>query len=314
MANAQGTTTNLSAEMQIYYDKVFLERSMSEIQYNFLAVKKTMPKNSGKVVYFTRQTAFTPTTAALTEGTTPTGTPFSSETVSAQVAEYGDFTEFSSLFELTTIDSGLKEKVETMGQYAGEKMNKILLYTMAAGATEQYVCATLPSANYITAVTATDVLTVAQLRKAVLTLKTNKAPKWDGGVYRAVLSAQGNYELQGDSAVGNFTTINVSSSPENVNEVKSGEVRRIAGIDCKESNEQYTQASTVTVYSSFVGGKGAVGEVDIAGSANSRIIYKDAKSGGTSNPLEMVNTLAWKVDAYAAKILNADWIVEILHA
>jgi N4-gp56 family major capsid protein len=191
-------------------------------------------------------------------------------------------------------------------------MNKILLYTMAAGATPQYTEAVLSSANPITAITATDVLTVSALRKAVLTLKTNKAPRWENGVFRAVLSAQGNYELQGDSAVGNFTTINVSNTPENVNEVKSGEIRRIAGIDCKESDEQYTQSSTVTVYSSFVAGKGAVAEIDIAGSGNYSIMHE--KAGGTSNPLHMFDTLGWKVDAYAAKVLNANWIVNILHA
>ena len=62
------STATLTNEMQTYYDKVFLERLQAETAYDFLTSKRSIPKNSGKVVYLTRQTAFTPTTGALTEG------------------------------------------------------------------------------------------------------------------------------------------------------------------------------------------------------------------------------------------------------
>lgn len=310
MANAQNTTANLTAEMQTFYDKVFLERLEMEQKYNFLAGKKVVPKNSGKVVYFTRQTVFTPKTTALTEGTNPTGTPFSSENISAQVAEYGDFTEISSLFSLTTIDSGLKEKVETMGQYAGESMDTVLRNVIDAGATEQLAGA----AALLTAVAATDTMSVVELRKAVLKLRTNKAPRFPEGVYRAVVCSQGIYELQGDSALGNFTSINVSTDKSLTDQIKKGEIKRIAGVDMLESNNQKTEASTVTVYSSYVAGKGAIAEVDVAGSGSSKIIHNGPTTGGTANPLQMFGTLGWKVEAYAAKVLNSDWVIKIRHA
>lgn len=293
--------------MQTYYDRVFLERAEMEQKYNFLTVQKTVPANSGKVVNFTRQTAFTPKTAALTEGTTPTGTNFSSSTVSATLAEYGDTDQISSLFELTSIDKGLKEKVETAGQYAGESMDTVLRNALFSGATAQLAGAK----SLLTAVNTTDTLSVTELRKAVLTLKTNKAIKWGGGLFRAVISSHGIYNLQGDTATGNWTNVNIYNTGENAELVKKGVIGVIAGIAVVESNNEYSQASTTTVYSNFVAGKGAAGEVDIAGKGNSRIIYKRPGPNDTSNPLDMFSTLSWKVDSYAAKVLNADWLIDV---
>ena len=317
---ASSTTSTLSAEMSVYYDKVFLDRLVMEQVYNFLATKKALPKNAGKTISFTRQTAFTPKTTALTEGTNPTGTPFSSASVTATVAEYGDFDTISSLFEMTSIDAGLKEKADAMGQYAGESIDTVLRNTMFSGATAQYV-----GAGGLTGVGSTDVMTVAALRTAVLALKVAKAPKFDapvgkvaGGAYRAVVDSYGYDDLMGDSAVGNFTTTNIYASNEGVTQVKNMEIKRLAGCDVVESNNVLSVAtlgasSTDTGYVSFVAGKGAVGEVDIAGSMNSYLIIEPSTSGGVSNPLHMFGTVGWKVDGYAAVVLNSDWLRAIYH-
>lgn len=318
---ANSTTATLTAEAAlVYYDKVYLERAVMSQVYNFLAIKKKIPKNSGKTVSFTRQTAYTPKTSALTEGTNPTGTPFSSASVTASLAEYGDYDAISSFFELTAIDPGLKEKAETMGQWGGESMDTILRNTMFSGATAQYV-----GAGGATGVGSTDYMTVAALRTAVKNLKIAKAPMFGaeagsvkGGAYRAVIDSYGWDELMGDSAVGNFTTTNIYASEAGVNQVKNLEIKRLAGVDCVESNNVLSVATlgasaTDTGYVSFVAGNGAVGEVDITSSGNSYLIIKDSKSGGVANPLNMFGTVGWKVDAYAAVVLNSEWIRAIYH-
>lgn len=316
---SNSTTTTLSPEMALYYEKVFLDRAVQEQVYSFLTVKKVVPKNSGKSVAFNRQTAFTVNTVALTEGTNPTGTPFTSVLVSATLAEYGDYDSISSLFELTTIDAGLEEKIATMGQYGGEKMDTVLLTAMVGGGTRQYA-----GAGGLTGVGSTDVMTVAELRKAVKTLKLNKAPKFEapvgkiaGGAYRAVIDSYAWYNLMGDSAVGNFTSVNQYASDAGVNQIKNQEIKRLAGCDCIESNNVASLAtlgasSSDTGYISFVAGKGAVAEIDIAGSKNVEIIHEPASSGGVANPLHMFGTIGWKVNGYAAKVLKSDWLIEIV--
>jgi hypothetical protein len=101
------------------------------------------------------------------------------------------------------------------------------------------------------------------------------------------------------------------------NKSKTMEIKRLAGCDCVESNNVYSLAtlgasSSDTGYISFVAGKGAVGEVDIAGDVKPRIIFNDITSGGVANPLQMFGTIGWKVDGYVAKVLNSDWLVEVV--
>lgn len=314
-------TTTLTQEMQLFYEKTFLERAQMEQVYSFLTEgsRTSIPKNSGKSVAFTRQTAYTPSTGGLTEGTNPTGTPFTSTTVSATVVEHGNYSPFSSLFEMTTIDKGLEEKIATMGQYAGEEIDTTLLYSMVGQGTRQYA-----GAGGLTGVGSTDIMTVTQLRRAVKTLKIAKAPKFGapagkltGGAYRAVIDSYSWFNLMGDSAVGNFTTINTGADASLVQQVKDQEIKRLAGCDCVESNNVYSLAtlgasSTDTGYISFVAGKGAVGEVDIAGDVKPRIIFNPITSGGVANPLQMFGTVGWKVDGYVAKVLNSAWLIEIV--
>lgn len=323
MAQAANLTTSLSSEMQILYNKVFLERNYLETTYDFLTESEPFPANSGKTMYFTRTTAFTPTTAALTEGTTPTGVAFTSSTVSATVAIYGDTTQNSTFFSLTGIDAGLKEKVSTFGQYAAEKMDLIRLNVMVAGATVKYANqAFVNSANPTTALASTDTLDVADLRYVGLALKIAKAPKFGapvgslnkGGAYRGVLSSKGYYDLLGDSTTGAFTAINLAVSSSETGQIKDQAIKRIAGFDLMESNNMYTETAgasgTLTAYSNLFCGKGAVKEVAI-GSANPRIILKQPGASDTSNPLDMYSTLSWKVDAWTCVVANPNWLINL---
>lgn len=314
MATVSSTTSlttpgNLTSTMQTFYDKVFLDRAMQEMAYSFLAIKKTIPKNSGKVVYFTRYTPLAVSTTAATEGITPTGVNSTASTIIATAAIYTNWEQVSTFFELTSIDAGLKELIEVHGQNAGETMDTVLGTVMCASGT--YQCAGLVQ---LTALAATNTLSVAELRYAVKTLKVNKAPKFENGKYRAVVSAQGAYELQGDTAAGNWINIGLYNSAQNAEMLKNGVIGSLYGVDIKESNNQFTVASGVGGYVSFVAGKGAVAEVDIAGSGNFRVIVKKPSSSDTSNPVDMFSTVGWKVDAYAAVVLNANWLIKIVHA
>lgn len=124
MATIPSTASTLPAEIQRYYDRLFLERLQNFRKYNFLAVQKSFPKNSGQIVYFTRVAQLTANTTALTDGVTPTGINSTSSNVIATAKPYGAWEQIASLYEMTTIDEGLKEHVEIMAQNAGESINK----------------------------------------------------------------------------------------------------------------------------------------------------------------------------------------------
>jgi len=317
MATISSTASTLSAEMQRYYDKVFLERLQNSQKYNFLAVQKTLPKNSGQIVYFTRVAQLTANTTALTDGTSPTGVNSTSSNVIATASPHGAWEQIGSLYEMITIDVGLKEHVEAMGQNAGESMDIVLGTELNASATAQ--CGGATFAAQATAIASSDTLSVSSIRKAVSTLKKNKAPKWENGNYRAVLNVDGVYGLQGDTAAGNWINIGTYNSGENAEMLKKGSIGSLYGVDIVETNQAFCASGVATstnhcqARSNFIAGKGAVAEVKLSGSGDARIIHKKSDSSDTSNPLEMYSTLGWKVDAYAAKVLNADWVIN-MHA
>jgi N4-gp56 family major capsid protein len=271
-----------------------------------------MPKNAGQIVYFTRVAQLTANTTALTDGTSPTGINSTSSNVIATAKPYGAWEQIASLYEMTTIDNGLKEHIEVMAQNAGESMDIVLGREINASATLQ--CSTTVQ---ITATASTDTMSVTAIRTAVATLKKNKAPKWENGNYRGVFNVDAIYQLQGDTAAGNWINIGLYNSEKNAEMLKKGVIGTLYGVDIVETNQAFSASAAdgqvaPTGRSNFIAGKGAIAEVKISGLGDARIIHKRSDNNDTSNPLEMYSTLGWKVDAYAAKVLNADWVVNAI--
>lgn len=303
MSDVLTLTTNAfnSADIPQYYDDLFLERAELNMVHDVLFSQRDIPENSGKVIFFDRMTPRAVATTALTEATTPSAISTSSTQVSAVVAEYGDWEKVSSLFSLTTFDKGLKERVEVMGQAAGETIDTLLRDELYTGATVQLV----NSKAHASAIASTDTLSVVELRKAVKTLKRNKAPMFEGGWYKGVVSVGGCYDLRGDSNQGNFTAVNTYKAAD---QILKGEIGRLGGVIVHETNNEKTEASYSNVYSNFIAGKEAAAMVKVGGKGTG-MIMQDGTS--TDNPLKMYKTLAWKIPAFAAKTLNSSWIVNI---
>ena len=292
------TASTLSGLMAIYYDKVFLDRAELMVVYDYGSQRKTMPKNSGKTVYFNRFSPLTVATTALAEAI-PSSVAMSSTVVSATVAEYGNYTSVSTLFDLTSIDTNLKEHVEVMGQNAGETIDTLIAKELSGSATAQIV-----SGKDLTAVATTDTLTGAEIRKSVRTLKTNKAKPFDNGMYRAIVPVYAAYDLRGNSDWLNANTY------VNTTLYKNGKIGSLHGVDMIETNNQVTQASTVTIYHTFVFGKNAYGMINLTGQEGSRIYVKKPGPTTTADPLDMFSTVGWKA-MFVAKVLNEDWIIQI---
>jgi N4-gp56 family major capsid protein len=322
MATIATTASTIAAEMQRYYDKLFLERMQNFQKFSFLAVPKTLPKNAGKIVYFTRVAQLTANITALTDGTSPTGINSTASNVIATAEPYGAFELIGRQFELTTIDSGLKEHVEVMAQNAGESLDIVLGNAMTiSGACTSGLCA---NSAQMSAIASTDTLSVSGIRNVVKTLKINKAPTWENGMYRGVVGPDGIYQLQGDTAAGNWINMNMYNSGENAENLKKARIQGLYGVDIVESTVQF--CATADEYQAtpgntacpsgvwaFFAGKGAVAEVKLQGNGDSRIIYKQGGDQDTSNPLNMYSTLGWKVEGYAAKVLNPYWLVRYTH-
>lgn len=292
------TTTGLSNVMQTYYDKVFLDRAEAELVHDFGAQVKAHKPNMGKVVRFNRFTPLTVTATALSEGSNPSAVDMTSATAEATLAEYGAYTIVSSLFELTSIDDNLAEHVEVHAQHAGETLDAVIRNVLSAGATTQIV-----SGKALTAVAATDTLTGLEIRKAVRTLKNNKAKRFDSGYYRGIIQPYTAMDL-----MGNSEWLDASRYIDTSTTLQKGIVGRLHGVEFVESNQGSTETSTVTIYHNFVFGKNSYGIVKLASFTDPKVYV--AQGVTTANPLGLQTTVGWRMP-FAAIVLNANWLVNI---
>ena len=187
-------TTTLTDHMSTFYDKVFLERAESTIVYGVGAQVKKLMRNSGKVVKWNRMTPLSLATTALTEGTTPSAVAMATTVVTATAAQYGNWTQTSDFYELTSIDAGLREQVDVMGQNAAETIDELIKLELEGGGTTQLVNGTA-----IGSIVATEVLDGVEIRTAVRTLKVNKARKFAGNTFKSIISVTVAADLRGDS-------------------------------------------------------------------------------------------------------------------
>lgn len=295
------TTSTLSNEMMTYLIANFLKRSTQQNIHAEGAKTRTHDENSGKLMTWNRYVPLSAATTALTEATNPAETNITSATVSATIAEYGAFDKISSLLYGTSIDKAAKEKSEVMAQNASETIDTLVRNELFTGATTQFGAAR----TALTAITSADVLTLAEIRKAVRTLKKNNAVPYSDGYFLGKIGPDTSFDLMNDTVWVNAHTY------KDGNELYKGEVgkiQRVRFLEC--SSNQKSEASTVTVYSNFIHGQEAIGTVDLAGNENMKLIIKNSDKTDTSNPLNMFLTIGWK-SFFATKTLNSTWIVNV---
>lgn len=295
-------TTGLTQEMGIYYEKVFLGRAEYEYIYQQGAQMRQMPANEGKQVYFTRHTPLATVTAALTEGVNPSEVNLTATTVSAQLAEYGTTVKISRFLSLTSIDENNKEKIEVVGQNMGETLDELTRNELFTGATVQFAGAKAA----LTDLSASNVLSVAEIRKAVRTLKNNKARRFQEAGKSWVLKASPftTYDLTSDST---FLSADIYSN--GADKLYKGELGTILGARVVESPNPKTEASTVTVYSNFIHGADAFGTINLNEDKPQLFIIPNNKID-SGNPAGRFSLVSW-AGTTVNKTLNASWLLNI---
>jgi len=308
------TSTSLITPVQIYYDKVFLDRAKIELRHDFGAQTKNVPMHSGTVVRFTRFTPLALITSALSEATNPTEVAMTATNISATLVEYGNVTNVGSLYSMTQIEEGLQEHIEVHAQNAGESIDRLIREELAAGATAQIAT----GATLLTDIVVTDVFSGVEIRKAVRTLKKNKAQRFENGLYRGIIGPDTSYDLFGDSEWLDAHRYTTSDA------IERGVVGKLHGVEFVETNNQHkdvsaglsgtpvtaASAGVAAVFSNFIFGKNAYGVINLASITAPSVIVKNPGSGDTSNPLNMFSTVGWKMP-FATKTLNSNWIINV---
>ena len=317
MANT--TRTEITAEVNYFYDRALLERATPSLVHNRYAQVRDLPKNAGTdSVKFRRYGSLTANTTALSEGVTPAGTQLSITDVTATVLQYGDYVTLTDVVLMETYDPILTETAEILGEQAGDSLDRLCRAVLVAGASAQY------------ASTATSVATVddamkldrAEIKEAVRTLKGNNAKPITSMInpstgynttpvnaaFIGIVHPSTTYDL--DDATGWIPVEKYANKAD----VMPNEVGSLAGVRFIESTNAYTVAGTLvtTVYGTLVFGQNAYAQTRISGEALKNIV-KPLGSAGTADPLDQRTTSGWKA-TYIAAVLNSNFIVCIYHA
>ena len=318
-ANTTSSSTNATYLNKTYYDRKLLENAKKNYVYAKYGQKRNIPKSGGKTVEFRKWGTLTPSATfnELTEGTVPDGLSLTQTAVTATVKQYGAYVAVSDLLDLTAIDPVIRDSVELLGDLMGNVIDRVARAAFLTGTNVQYAGT---SHTTRASVTSADVLTVAEIRKAVRTLKKAGARMFTSGEdgsarkphYVCICSPDSTYDLQSDTLWQDV------SKYSNAEQIYSGEIGRLFGVVFVETSNGPTvsngAASAITLQQTFVFGKDAYGIVDIAGSGALQSIVKPHGSAGTADPLDQMATVGAKVMGYAAVLLNGDWLVRIEHA
>lgn len=295
------TTSTLSPEVSTYYEKVFLARAEYELVLKEGGQMRTHPVNEGRTVNFTRYTPLTIITSPLGELSNPVTCAITACTVAMTLSEYGLTTIHSKLLTLTGIDSGMKEKVELVGQNMGETLNRLVRAELENG-TAYY-----GNDHAVDSFTAGDTLDACDIRLMTKALEIAKARTYKDGMYIGKTDPISKYNLIGDTTWVNAKTY---SDVKDLYKGEMGElyqVRWLLNKDVSSGIEATSTASSGVVrYYTYVHGSDAFGVYDLG--QDKPKLYILPNQVDSNSPAGRVSYVSW-AGSYSTKILNDAWVL-----
>jgi len=187
-----------------------------------------IPKGRTKTITWDKMNPLPKATTPLTEGVTPKGTAINISRVTATPLQYGAYISTTDEFDFYKADPSpeILRLNEILGDNAGETQDSLTADILSAGTNVQYA----GGKNSRSELDETSVMTVEEIRKAVRTLKNNKANPIDRD-FVAIVDPDVAFDLMSDSAWENVKTY---SDPK---DMYSGEIGRLYGVRFVETTE-----------------------------------------------------------------------------
>lgn len=296
MATIQ-TTNSLSTSMQTYYDKRLVQNMKPRLVHQSYGQKRQIPRNGGKTVNFRKFSPFAAAVDPLTEGVTPDGQDLEITSITTDLDQYGEYVMGSDLLDLTAVDPVLDETTELLGDQAGLSVDHIVRDVICKGTNVQYANGKATRDQLLI----TDKLTTTEIRKAVRTLKNNKAkPFIRNGkpYYYAIIDPDTAYDLMDDERWQNVADYQQGEKVENGEIgklfgcifVESTEAKKFSAVDLSEANRNLSVASYNAIAVPTITLIEALSTTDAANLAERTIIIKDISA----------NPVVWEVVTIAS--------------
>lgn len=298
---ANSTTSSNAANLHLYYEKKLLSTLEPRLVLQPLGKKQKLPKGLGTTVKWLRYTAISESTTPITEATPPSELTFTTAYVTTAVLQYGQYSKISDLLSDVAIDPILDNLSERFGIAAAKTIEQLIVAELDAQAAVQRVANAAANVN----ITAADVLNHKELVEAMIRQKAALIGPHESGSYVAVLHPKAEYDIMVDVQAGSMLDLRKYSDPK---QVLNGEIGKMYGMRFLVSDKMSTYAGAGAsgidvINSAYVIGEEAFGVVELDGNAV-KMINKKHGSGGTSDPLDQIATVGYKIHGFAAKYLD----------
>ena len=279
VTTAAATGNNLSAEMKTFYSMHLIELAEAELVHDQFGQKHPIPQGRGKTIEFRKYDPLAEMTTPLVEGVTPAGQSLNVKNITATVSQYGGYVALSDMLILTAIDNNLVQATKLIASQAGRTLDTLTRDIINAGTVVQYA----GGKSARSGLSASDVLTVDDVKRAVRTLEAQDAPKINGA-YVGIIHPNVKYDLLKDPL---WQHPHEYVDTENV---YKNEIGMLYGVRFVEASRAKvftgSGASSADVYSTLIIADDAYGVTDVSGGGLEHII-KQLGDGGTSDPLSL---------------------------
>lgn len=298
------TDSGLSGEMKTYYEDTLLDEAEPNLVHDQFADKYPIPKNGGKSIEFRKYDSLPKATQPLTEGVTPDGKKLSMSTVTAEVAQYGDYIVTSDILDMTAIDNNVVQSTKILGSQSGRTLDTVTREVLAGGTNVMY--APKVASGVETAVTsrknldATAVLNMDLIFMTAALLKGQNAPYAKDGGYVAIIHPYAAYDLMRDEE-----WISASKYAGST-QLFEGEIGKIANVRFVQSTEakiwkDSTCPTGLAVFSTLVLGAHAYATTEIEGGGLQHIVKA---LGYGDDPLNQRASVGWKATKVAKRLVE----------
>lgn len=227
--NLNSTASAGSAPLfQEALNRHIITRSKAKLVHHQFGQRTKIPKGKTKTITWDRMNPLPKAKTPLTEGITPKGTAINISRVTAMPQQYGAYISTTDEFDFYKNDPSpeLLRLNEILADNAGETQDSLTADVLSCGTNVQYAGGKSARAE----LTASCVMTVEEIRKAVRTLKNNKAQPIDKD-FVAIVDPDVAFDLMSDSAWENVKTY---SDPK---DMYNGEIGRLYGVRFVETTE-----------------------------------------------------------------------------
>ncbi len=205
MAVVTSSSNPSLSPLNVFYDRVPLKRLIAKTVYYQLAWKKSLEDNKGRTYSWTVGGVQAADTTPLAEGVPVVPTNVTSQTVTAQLQEYGNAMAVSSLLGNTSVvdaDKFLLEQVQQKGAYTIDQLMRDEVFNTCTTFGSNLFAAN--NKTSIAAIGAGDVMQLQDLTRMHFILENNNVPTYKDGHMAAVISIGQKYDVTANPTSAGF--------------------------------------------------------------------------------------------------------------